>query len=53
MITFDGVHMVYSNSTYWSDNPTYSPASVGVGSRIKSGGSGGPWILNPSLNKAG
>jgi LPXTG-site transpeptidase (sortase) family protein len=53
MIYFDGLHMVYSDSTYWVDNPTYNPPSVGVGSRIKSGGSGGPWILNFGLNQAG
>ncbi len=53
MLTFTGSNMVYSNSTHWTDNPLYNPASVGVGSAIKSGGSGGPWILNFQLNKVG
>ena len=53
MITFNGANLVYSDSTYWSDNPLFNPASVGVGSVIKSGGSGGPWILNAAIGKAG
>ena len=53
MIGFDGIHMVYSDSTYWTDGTTYSPDTVGVGSAIKSGGSGGPWILNFAKDQAG
>ena len=52
-LIFDGVHMVYSDSTYWADNPRFTPASIGVGSNLKSGTSGGPWILNFGLNQAG
>ncbi|MCL4504822.1 MAG: trypsin-like serine protease [Chloroflexi bacterium] len=52
-LIFDGVRMVYSDSTYWADNPRFTPASVGVGSNFKSGSSGGPWILNFAKGQAG
>ena len=53
MVTFNGANMVYSKSTHWTDNPLYNPASVGVGSTINSGGSGGPWILNFQRGQVG
>ena len=52
-LIFDGVRMVYSDSTHWADNANFTPASVGVGSNFKSGSSGGPWILNFAKGQAG
>jgi hypothetical protein len=53
LVLFNGLELVYSDSTYYEDNPAYSPASICAGSRIKSGGSGGPWILNEMTGAAG
>lgn len=45
IIYYTGLQMVQTNSTTACRNPANSPPSVGIGSRIKSGGSGGPWVL--------
>jgi hypothetical protein len=51
MINYDGVEIVQTDATTACRNPGFTPPSVGIGSGIKSGGSGGPWVLDfrPSL----
>lgn len=41
-----GLEMVQSNSLTACRNDRLPPPSVGIGSTIESGGSGGPWILH-------
>lgn len=53
LVTFNDAYQVFSQSTYYEDDPSRTPASVCGGSSIKYGGSGGPWLLNPMPGEAG
>ncbi len=46
IIYYTGLEMIQTVATTACRNPLQTPASVGIGSYLKSGASGGPWVLD-------
>ncbi len=53
-LIFDGIRLVVSYGVYTNVNTHLGePYSFGIGSALKSGASGGPWLLNPAAGQVG